>query len=102
MMENMKDFQLNNLMGQHWASLIVNCLVLLIIPNSKDNLVLTNMHYLVYLRELLKAYPKISCLTVMKDVLNANNSELMIDTLKESRSNLYLDISIKLLMVKDY
>ena len=60
------------------------------------------MHYLVYLRELFKAYPKISCLAVMKAMLNANHLELMIETLKKSRNNLYLDIIITLLMVTNY
>ena len=76
--------------------------MLLIIPNLEDNLVLRNMHYLVYLRELLKAYPKISCLAVMKSALNANKLELIIETLEESRSNLYLDRIITLLMVTNY
>ena len=66
-MENLKYFQLNHLMGQNWASLIVKCLVFLIIKNFENKLVLRNMHYLVYLREMLKLYPKISCLAVMKD-----------------------------------
>ena len=89
-------------MGQNWASLIVKCLVLLIIPNLENKLVLSNMNYLVYLRELFKVYPKISCLAVIKDVLNVNNLELIVETLKKSRSNLYLDISITLLMVTNY
>ena len=76
--------------------------MLLLILNLENKLVLRNMHYLVYLRDLLKAYPKISYLEVIKAVLNANNLELMIKTLKESRKNLYLDISIKSLMVKNY
>ena len=101
-MENLKDLQLNHLMGKHWDSLIVKCLVLLIIPNLEDNLVLSNMHYLVYLRELLKAYPKIPCLEVMKDVFNSSHLELIIETLKESRNNLYLDKSINILMVTNY
>ena len=99
MMENLKDFQLNNLMGQQWASLIVNCLVFLILKNLEKNLVLRNMNYLVYLREMFNAYLNISCLAVMKAVLNENNLELMIENLKESRSKLYLDIRITILMV---
>ena len=58
------------------------------------------MHCLVYLRELLKAYPNISCLEVIKAVFNTEHLELMIETMKESRNKLYLDISITLLMVK--
>ena len=85
-METMKDYQLNHLIGQKWARLIVKCSVLLIIPNLEDNLVIRNMHYLVYLRDPSKAYPNISCLAVMKDVLNANNLELMIENIKESMS----------------
>ena len=99
MMENLKYFQLNHLMGHHWASLILKCLVLLIIPNLDDNLFLRNMHYFVYMRELLKAYPKIPCLEVMKSVLNVNHLELIIETLQESRRNLNLDRSITFLML---
>ena len=98
----MKDFQLNHLIGKHWASLIVKCLVSLIIPNLKNDLILRNMHYLVYLREPLKAQPKISCLEVMKAVLNVNHLKLMIETMKGSRSSLYMDRSITLLMVTNY
>ena len=101
-MVNLKDFQLNHLMGQHWNSLLVKCLVFIIIPNLEDNLVLRNIHYLVYLRELLKAYPKISCLSVIKDVFNANHLELMMENIKKSRSNLYFDRRVTLLMVTNY
>ena len=77
-MENPKYFQLNHLMGQHGDSLIIKCLVLLIIPNSEKNFLLRNIHYYIHLRELLKAYTNISCLSVMKAVLNVNHLELII------------------------
>ena len=90
-MENLKYLQLNHLMLQHWALLIIQCLVLLIISKLENNLVLRNMHDFWYLREMLIAYPAISCLALMKAVLNASHLELTIETLNESRRNIYLD-----------
>ena len=49
------------------------------------------MHYLVNMRELLKAYLKVSLFSLMKAVFNATHLELMIETLNESSSDIYLD-----------
>ena len=87
-MENLKYLQLNHLMLQHWALLIIQCLVLLIISKLENNLVLRNMHDFWYLREMLIAYPAISCLALMKAVLIATHLEIMIDTMKEPSINL--------------
>ena len=86
---------------QHLASLKVQCLVFLIHPNLENNLVLRKVH-LEYLSELLKASLKTPCLALMKEVLNATHLAHLKENLKESRSDLYLDLRITLLMVIYY
>jgi len=53
----------------------------------------------VYLSELLKAYLKVSSLALMEAVLKATHLAELIQTLKESRRDLHLDLRITLLMV---
>ena len=73
------------------ASLIVQCWVLLILPNLAENLVVSKLHHLVYLSELLKAYLKIPCLALMKAVMNTMHLAHMNEVLKESKRDLHLD-----------
>ena len=87
---------------QHLASLTVQCLVFLILLNLENNLVLWKGHYLVYLRELLKAYLNLSILVLMKAVVNTMHLAELNETMKESKIYLYLDLRITLLMVIYY
>ena len=70
--------------------------------NLEYNLVVSKVHYLVFLIELLKAYLNIPCLALMKEVMNTTHLALMNQTLKESRKDLHLDLRITLLTVIYY
>ena len=96
------ELQLEHLMVQHLALLTTQCLVLLIIENLEYNLVVSKVHYLVFLIEQLKAYLKIPCLVIMKAVMNTTHFELMNQNMKESRRDLHLDLRITLLTVIYY
>ena len=93
------EFQLEHLMVQHSALLTTQCLVLLIIANLEYNLVISKVDHLVFLIELLKAYLKIPCLALMKAAMNTTHLALMNHTLKESRRDLHLDLSILLTVI---
>ena len=55
------------------AKLTAHFLVFLIIRNLENNFVVSKVHQLVYIIEILEAYLKIPCFTLMKDVLNATH-----------------------------
>ena len=71
------EFQLEHLMVQHSALLTTQCLVLLILANLEYDLVVSKVHYLVFLIDLEKAYLKIPCLALMKAVINTTHLALM-------------------------
>ena len=63
------EFQLEHLMVQHSALLTTQCLVLLILANLEYNLVVSKVHHLVYLSDMLKGSLKVICLVLLMESL---------------------------------
>ena len=84
-------FQLGNLMVKKLISLRVKCWVLLILTKLKEKIVVSKVHHLVYLSDMLEAYLKIPRFSLMKSASNAVHLEHMNDILKESKGYLSLD-----------
>ena len=78
-------------MVQHLASLTVQCLVLLILPNLGKKKVATKVDHLLCLSGLLKTHLKVLGSTLLKGVMNAVRSAYMNELLKESRRDFYLN-----------
>ena len=78
-------------MVQHLASLTVQCLVLLILPNLGKKKVATKVDNLSCLSGLLKRHLKVLGLTLLKGVMNAVHSAYMNELLKESKRDFHLD-----------
>ena len=59
MMETLAEFHMGHLRVKQFAPLTTHYSVLLIIPNLENEFVVSKVHHLVYMIELLKAYQKI-------------------------------------------
>ena len=101
-METLKAFLLEHLMMQHLASLTVQCLVFLLLPNLEKNLAVRKVYHLVYLSELMKASQRVPCLVQLKALLKAVHLAYLSELLKESSRDLYLDLRITSKMVTNY
>ena len=70
-------FQLDHLMMYHLASLKVQCLVLLILPNLEKSSVLHKVYGLVNMSDVLKVSLYVPCLDLLEAVMNIVHLEYL-------------------------